>query len=130
MSDQSATPDTRDLSKLAEAVAVRTENDVLLVGWGVRQDTVVVQAGGLQGPLTVTIGDQEIQATEIFEANQDIDSWQPLTALELPEGSLNLAGDLYPPHMLPEIPSPDDPQTMGARVAFWCLVFPRMRGCF
>lgn len=117
-------------SRLAEAIKVQTDDDLVLVGWAVRQDTVVVQAGGLTGPLTVTIGDREIEATEVFESEPALGSWQPLTALQLPEGSLNVAGEVFPPHMLSNGPAPDDPQTMGARVAFWCLVFPRMRGCF
>lgn len=116
--------------RLAEAVAVRTQNNVVLVGWAVRRDTVVVQAGGLTGPLTVTVGDREVEAIETFETTENVDSWQPLTALQLPEGTLELAGEFFPPHMLSNGVSPDDSETMGARVLFWCLVFPRMRGCF
>lgn len=129
MSDQSVSSQLRDVSYLAEPVAVSTNDGRLLVGWGVRQDTVVVEADDLQAPVTVAIGDQQIETSELFESSADAVPGQPLTALQLPEGSLNLAGELFPPRMLPEIPDPEEPQTMGARVSFWCIVFRRMRGC-
>lgn len=129
MSDQPVSPTLRDVAHLAEPVAVATQDGRLLVGWGVRQDTVVVETDTLEGPVTVAIGERHIETAELFESSSDVGTGQPLTALQLPEGSLNLAGELFPPRMLPEIPDPDEPQTMGARVSFWCIVFRRMRGC-
>src|SRR5699024_5526345 len=109
-----------------EAVKVRIGDDMTLVGWAVRQDTVVVQASGLNGKLTVTVGDQEVPVADTFESIDDPDTSLPMTALQLPEGTLDVTGELFPPHMLTNGASPIDPQKMGARVAFWCLVFPRM----
>lgn len=120
---------TPDLTKLAQSIPVHTADGVLLVGWAVRNDTVVVHASGLTGTLTATVDDRPIEAVDTHEAVKDVDSWQPLTALELPQGSLRVAGELFPPHMLPAVASADDPQTLGARISFWCLVFRRMRGC-
>lgn len=129
MSELPVSEHLRDVSQLAEPVAVSTPDGRLFVGWGVRQDTVVVLADGIEGPVTVAIGDRYLETTELFEASTALDSAQPMTALQLPEGSLNLAGELFPPHMLPEIPDPNEPHTHNARVSFWCIVFRRMRGC-
>lgn len=53
------------------------------------------------------------------------DDEQPWTALELPPGTIEVTGEVRPP-TLPEGLGGGD---LGARRAFWCLVFPRMRGC-
>ena len=110
----------------AEAYRVTLDHGIDLVGWGIRADTVVVQASGLTTPITVTIGDQNIEVAEVFTADGVDGFSMPLTALELPEGSLKIQGEAMPPHMLDQQQSPDEP--MGARTFFWCLVFPRMRG--
>lgn len=120
---------SEQLTQQTEAYRVTLNNGIDLVGWGIRADTVVVQASGLTGPITVTIDGEDIDVTEVFESQGAEGLSMPITALELPEGSLPMAGESIPPQMAPPEPSPDEPQTMGARTFFWCLVFPRMRGC-
>ena len=120
---------SEQLTQQTEAYQVTLNNGIDLVGWGVRADTVVVQASGLTGPITVTIDGQDVEVSEVIESNGVEGLSMPITALELPEGSLPMAGESIPPQMAPPEPSPDEPQTMGARTFFWCLVFPRMRGC-
>lgn len=129
MAEQPVDTNLRDITQLAEPVAVSTRDGRLLVGWSVRQDTVVVQAEDLEGPVTVAIGNHHVETNELFGATSASASAQPLTALQLPEGSLNLADEYFPPYMLPEISGPDELQTTEARRSFWCIVFRRMRGC-
>lgn len=118
-------PDSKPRPEPDGAVPVRTAEGILLAGWPIRRDTVLVHAGGLSGPVTVTIDGREVQATATHESTRGIDSWQPLTALELPENSLEIRGERFPPDMADEEPRFGH----GARRAFWCIVFPRMRGC-
>lgn len=118
------------LTQQTEAYRVTLSNGMHLVGWAIRADTVVVQASGLTGPITVTIDGQGLEVTEVIESQGVEGLSLPLTALELPEGSLEMHGETIPPHMAPPAPSNDgETTTMGARTYFWCLVFPRMRGC-
>ncbi|MDO5753319.1 hypothetical protein [Arthrobacter sp.] len=110
------------------SVQVRTAEGVLLVGVPIRRDTVLVEAGGLSGEITVTINGQDITAIDMHETPRSRDSWHPLTALELPENSLPMVGEHVPEGMAELIPGRSD--RPDARVVpFWCLVFPRMRGC-
>ncbi len=117
------------LTQQTAAHRVTLSNGIDLVGWGIRADTVVVQASGLTGPITVAIDGHAIEVTEVIESNSVGGLSLPLTALELPHGSLEMQGETVPPHLAPPEPAPDEPRTMGAQTYFWCLVFPRMRGC-
>ena len=120
---------SEQLTQQTQAYRVTLSNGVDLVGWAIRADTVVVQAAGLTGAVTVTIDGENIEVVEVLES-QGVDGLSmPLTALELPEGSLPMTGETIPAHLAPAEHSGDGSSTMGARTYFWCLVFPRMRGC-
>lgn len=144
---QPATPATPAVSASTAALhLVQIGGDLTLPGWAVRPDTVVVHAGGITAPARVRIGADWVTAVDTFEAelgrsldlalNDDddgqddaaaVDAEQvPWTALELPEGTLAVDVESFPPGITPPA---HDPSRFGARVAFWCLVFPRMRGC-
>jgi len=117
------------LTQQVSTYRVTLENGMNLVAWPIRADHVVVQASGLTGPITVRIDGQDIEVTDVFESNGIEDLSMPMTALELPAGSLELAGESIPPHLAPLKQDDDGTKTMGAKTYFWCLVFPRMRGC-
>lgn len=118
----------------APQVPVTTVDGVRVPGWVVRRDLVVVQAGGLKQPISVTVDGVQVQAEIVHETTRDPADDQPWTALELPDGTLDVVGEYHPP-TLPAAPRPAPPgdgdrvRTLGARVAFWCLVFPQLRGC-
>lgn len=139
MSDQSSTPQSSTASASPADTApvpaaqhlVDVGSGLTLPGWAVRTDTVVVHAGGLPAHARVRVRgkDEWVTAIEAFEAQLGLHATGdevPWTALELPEGSLTVDGEAHPPGITPPA---TDPTSMGARVAFWCLVFPRMRGC-
>lgn len=143
MSDQSSSqPTSPEPPHLPEAAVqpavectVDAGNGLTLPGWAVRTDTVVVHAGGLTAPVRVRLGDDWITAVDSFETQLILEVSDesgasgesvPWTALELPEGTLPVDVEAFPPGLTPPAP---DPTRYGARVAFWCLVFPRMRGC-
>lgn len=120
---------SEQLTQQASTYRVTLENGMTLVGWPIRADHVVVQASGLTGPITVRIDGQDVEVTNVYESAGVEDFSMPVTALELPEGSIDVPGEIIPPHMAPQEQADDGSQTMGARTFFWCLVFPRMRGC-
>lgn len=120
---------TQLLTQHAAAYRVTLDNDMTLVGWAIRADTVVVQASGITGPVSVTIDDQQVEVTEIFASNGVEGLSMPLSALELPEGSLPMAGEVLPAHLAPTQVDDGASTTMSARTFVWCLIFPRMRGC-
>lgn len=111
---------------LAQQARVDTPDGVRLPGWIVASDVVLVQAGGLKAPISVTVDGVTLAAEAMHESTLGVDDEQPWTALELPEGTVEVVGDRRPP-TLPESLGTDRP--LGARRAFWCLVFPLMRGC-
>lgn len=120
---------SEQLTQQAEAYRVTLENGMTLVGWPIRADHVVVQASGLTGPITVHIDGADLEVTDVHESAGVEDFSMPVSALTLPEGSLDVPGEIIPPHLAPPEHADNGTQTMGARTYFWCLVFPRMRGC-
>lgn len=108
-------------------VQVRTADGVLLAGVPIRRDTVLVEAGGLTGEVTVIIDGQVVLATAAHEITKGSGSWHPLTALELPENTLPMVGHHVPPGMAGL--APENPDHHGVQTPFWCLIFPRMQGC-
>lgn len=120
---------TQLLTQHAAAYRVTLDNGMTLVGWAIRADTVVVQASGITGPVSVTIDDQQVEVTEIFASNGVEGLSMPLSALELPQGSLPLAGEVLPAHLAPTQVDDGTSTTSSARTFVWCLIFPRMRGC-
>lgn len=111
---------------LAQQVQVDTADGARMPGWVVASDVVVVQAGGLKAPISVTVDGATLTAEATHETTLGVDDEKPWTALELPDGTIEVAGERRPP-TLPESLGTDRP--LGARRAFWCLVFPLMRGC-
>lgn len=107
----------------AKAVPVHHGN-LLLTGWAIKRDTVLVRAAGLNGDTEVTIDNERIPVQDIQETTRGIDGWEPLSALQLPQGTLEVPGEAFPPGIEPP-QLPGDP----ARYAFWCRLFPRIRGC-
>lgn len=137
MSDQSTSPAVDSTPAPAASHPVEVADGVTLPGWAVRTDTIVVHAAHLPAPVRVHIGHDWVTAVETFEARLGLDADPdstaasaldgiPWTAIELPEGSLKVDGEAFPPGLTPPASNPAE---RGARVAFWCLVFPRMRGC-
>ncbi|HMR49604.1 MAG TPA: hypothetical protein PKE40_08165 [Arachnia sp.] len=123
-------PKSSSLRNAAEQVTVRDAGGITVPGWGVREDTVVAIAGGLREPVSVRLGGKWITAERLHQTAPDGKSDQPWIALELPSGSLAVAGEKFPP-LLPQATSDvtGDAATMKAQVPFWCLVFPLMKGC-
>lgn len=109
--------------RTAQTVAVH-QGKILLTGWAVKNDVVVVLAGGLDASVEVTVDGQRIGVEEIYETTKGFERWEPLSALQLPEGTLNVGAEAYPPGMEPE-----HSRGMPATYAFWCRLFPRIRGC-
>lgn len=118
-------PDGTDRQRIAQQVPVHANGGILLIGWAIRPDTVLVEASGLVSP-QVLIDGQEVAPIQTHEATREMDSWLPLTAFELPAGKLEVDGEFH----LPDLgPAPWPPDALGDRVAFWCRMFPRLRGC-
>lgn len=110
----------------AAEVAVSSGDVITLPGWAIRSDTVLVHASGLPDPIRVATDGEWVTAVDTFEAAVGVESEQRWTAIELPEGTLEVDGEAFPPGVTPPA---TDPTRTGARIAFWCLIFPRMRGC-
>lgn len=117
-----------------EQIPVRDAAGAWVLGWVIRTDTVAVQAGGLSRPLSARIGERWVEAEVVHETTTEIEGDQPWTALELPAGTLDGVA-AQRPSVLPvlALPHPDaeegDDLRHKATVPFWCLVFPKMRGC-
>lgn len=110
---------------IAEKLPVYASNGIVLVGWAIKRDTVLVEASGLESPHVIIDG-QEVTPIQTHETTRNMDSWLPLTALELPAGTLEVHGEFYLPNLGP---APLPPNVLGDRIAFWCRMFPRLRGC-
>lgn len=110
-------------TRSAQSIAVHQGN-LLLTGWAVKDDVVVVMAGGLDSSVEVSIAERRIAVEEIYETSRGIDRWEPLSALQLPEGSLKVGAEAFPPGL-----TPPPARGMPATYAFWCRLFPRIRGC-
>lgn len=120
----------------ARSLPVHTACGIVLVGWAIRTDTVLVQASGLEANVRVVVDGQDVIPIGVhqsaghestgLELAWSADSWPRVTALELPPGTLAVRGERSVPRFGPA-PLPSD--VMPAHVAFWCRLFPRMRGC-
>lgn len=119
-------PKSSPQGNAAEQVTVRDANGITVPGWSVREDTVVTIAGGLRQPVSVRLDGTWIEAEQLHQSVPDDKSGQPWVALELPAGSVSVAGEKFPP-LLPHVAS--DVTAMRAQVPFWCLLFPLMKGC-
>ena len=113
--------------RVAEQVAVESADGVRVPAWVVMPDVVVFQAEGLNPPFSVTIDGERIEGVRVHTSGRPgIDAegvaW---VAVELPDGSRDAGHDVMPPALVPD----EDPRILHARVGFWCLLFPRMRGC-
>lgn len=121
--------------RIAESVVVVSADGVRVPGWVVLPDVVVFQAEGLAPPFSVTIDGERIEGVRVHtrdriagaEVPTEVDGDRAVewVAIELPDGSRDAPHDVMPPALVPD----DDPRTLQARVGFWCLLFPRMRGC-
>lgn len=98
--------------------------ELLMTGWAIKRDTVLVKASGFTGDICVSINGERIRVDSIHEMVREDESWEPLSALQLPAGALNIVGEAFPPGIEPPA-EPGDP----AVYAFWCRLFPRIRGC-
>lgn len=108
----------------AKQVTVTAADGVLVPGWVIRKDVVVTQAGGLRQPISVIVGGAPVQSEKVLETKPSSPDDLPWTALELPSGTFDVAGDHYPP----VVPEPIAGGQKGS-MAFWCYVFPGLRGC-
>lgn len=112
--------------RVAEQVTVESADGARVPGWVVMPDVVVFQAEGLNPPFSVTIDGKRIDGVRVHTRDRiDIDGAVEWTAVELPDGSRDAGHDVMPPALIPD----EDPKILHARVGFWCLLFPRMRGC-
>lgn len=118
-------PAGTDQRRIAEQVPVQANGGILLIGWAIRRDTVLVEASGLVSPQVIIDG-QEVTPIQTHETTREMDSWLPLTAFELPAGTLEVDGEF---HLLDLGPTPLPPGALGDRFSFWCRMFPRLRGC-
>lgn len=112
----------------ARSLPVRTPGGMVLVGWAIRNDTVLVQASGVEANVRVILDGQDVLPIAVHEsaAGWGADSAWPVTALELPLGTLTVGRERSVPGFGPaSLPSDVQP----AHVAFWCRLFPRIRGC-
>ncbi|WP_418908761.1 hypothetical protein [Glutamicibacter endophyticus] len=107
----------------AQAVPVQCAG-LLLTGWAIRRDTVLLEAGGLTRDCTVELNGEQVTPSEIQQGPRLPDSWRQVTVLHLPAGSLPVDGERAPAGF--EFPTDD---RMGARVMFWCRLFPWLYGC-
>ncbi|MFC0581259.1 hypothetical protein [Micrococcoides hystricis] len=117
------------LARAGEPVIVRISNGAELTGWAVREDMVVVEATNLGEDVSVHLVDADLVVEEVHDGSIDREL---LTALLLPKGALPISGELLTPTMI--VRALQDPDwagnVHGARTSFWCLIFPRMRGCY
>lgn len=121
--------------RIAESVVVVSADGVRVPGWVVLPDVVVFRAEGLAAPFSVTVDGERVEGVRVYTRDRgaeaaapaEADGGRPVdwVAIELPDGSRDAPHDVMPPELVPD----DDPMTLGARVGFWCLLFPRMRGC-
>ena len=108
----------------ASTVLVRIEPGIVMTGWAIRTDVVLVRASGVTDRASVHINGKDISPLAYHEATENrLEAWEPLTALQLPPGSLPVTGDAYPPGLVPD----HDPDR--AWRPLWCLIFPNLPGC-
>lgn len=111
-------------------------------GWAVRRDLVVARCAGLQTPVTIILGSREIVSVAVYERSVEADDGQTWSAAVLPEGTLPLEGEVFPPGLdrlaRSAIPLTTDHtdhtvhrSEAPAQVtrSIWCFLFPRARGC-
>lgn len=98
--------------------------ELLLVGWAIRSDAVLVIASGLGKGTRVEIEGTKVTPQSIGETTKAPKSWEPLTVLLLKPGTLPIDGDHFPPGFL-TWRNPDIPLTNPS----WCKIFPWLPGC-
>ncbi|MFJ2619031.1 hypothetical protein [Glutamicibacter sp. NPDC087344] len=124
----SDTPDDRaarnqnHLRPRARSIPVHFKN-VLLVGWVVRADVVLVQAGGLDRTAKVEINGILVPPLTVRFAGDAFKGWEPWTALILKPDTLPMKHDAFPPGLECQ----DDDDDFGA--APWCKILPWFPGC-
>ncbi|WP_346922101.1 hypothetical protein [Glutamicibacter creatinolyticus] len=97
---------------------------LLLTGWAIRDDAVLVRASGLDESATVTVNGRNLGVLKVHESTTGKGNWEPLSALQLPAGTLEVSGDAFPPGLEPPRP-PGDP----VRQPGWCHYFPWLPRC-
>ena len=98
--------------------------ELLLTGWAIKRDTVLVRASGFTGEISVDIDGECVMVDSVHEMIREDEGWEPLSALQLPVGTLGILGEAFPPGIEPPA-EPGNP----AVYAFWCRLLPRIRGC-
>lgn len=125
-----AVPDTAvpDIDAVPRQVPVTTADGAQLIGRVMQGDIVIVEKAGLVQPISITLDGLSIEAELVHESTSlALGADEPWTALELPVGTFD--GGCASPTTPPSQDPSEDIKTLGARVAFWCLLFPGLRGC-
>lgn len=123
----------------ASPVRLRDAQGREVGGWAVRRDLVVARCAGLQTPVTVILGSRETVSVAVYERSVEADDGQAWTAAVLPEGTLPLDGELFPPDFdrlaRSVMPLRTDHTVHRSEApaqvtrSIWCFLFPRARGC-
>lgn len=123
----------------ASPVRLRDAQGREVEGWAVRQDLVVARCTGLQTPVTIILGSRQAVSVAVYERTVEADDGQAWTAAVLPEGTLPLEGELFPPGFdrlaRSGMPIGTDHTAHRSKApaqvtrSLWCFVFPRARGC-
>lgn len=126
-------------SSAASPVRLQDAQGREVEGWAVRRDLVVARCAGLQTPVTIIIGSRKAVSVAVYERTIEADDGQAWTAAVLPEGTLPLEGELFPPDfdrlarsVMPlrtdlTVHRSEAPAQVTRSI--WCLLFPRARGC-
>lgn len=106
------------------AVAVPVHHgELLLAGWAIREDVVLVQASGLSALAEVEVHGNRHAPQQRREVTTDLGGWDRWTVLLLEPGTLPMDGDAYPPGLCA---GGDEPPI---EVVPWCQLFPWFPGC-
>lgn len=104
-------------------------------GYAVRTDVVLLLEPGVQLPVVVVIDGREVQAVAVYSEHGVEPASSRLTAVELPEGTVEVDGVQLPEGLgrsntMGYRPDPDRPDAPGggpdvqAQHSLFCLLFP------
>ncbi|MBP2398968.1 hypothetical protein [Glutamicibacter protophormiae] len=110
------------LLPVARSFPVHVDN-LLLVGWAIRSDALLVQAGGMGGSVLVDIHGNRVNPAKIRDVGQQLNGWEPWTLLVLETGILHVGHDAFPPGF----EGFDHDDELGDSP--WCRFFPWLPEC-
>lgn len=121
-SERATSGNRGSLLPVARSFPVHVDN-LLLVGWAIRSDALLVQAGGMGESVQVNIQGEHVKPVEIRYVGRELKGWEPWTLLLLETGTLHVGHDAFPPGF----EGFDHDDELGDSP--WCRFFPWLPEC-